>query len=656
MTVDLTEPSWYLATTLVERASLLQSSSASIESIHLEEESAERRIERWRSERKFVGNESLFAERLAMDGISENDLRYLLGEPAQTIRDRFIERPAWLLELARAFSRHPRIKAEKASAERSAEGTAGFLNLIEPLILQGRERLRQGVRTVVRGNPDTPFDPSKTEGLLFTNLLEQLLRKLNRTMVLELNVARMQDLLHGDTPEERFQSFIEHLRRDDVALEILREYPVLARQIVVCVDQWVQSSVEFVCRLVEDWESIREVFPLESNPGELVTLESSAGDRHRGGRSVHVLKFGSGFQLVYKPRSVAVDLHFQELLLWLNERGNHPPFQTLTMLNCGTHGWVEHAEAHECKSVEGVERFYERQGGYLALLYSLHATDFHFENLIAAGEHPILVDLEALFHPSTLGEERTETTLPSSNDRKYSVMAVGLLPQSLIRDEEQKEGIEFSGLGGDANQVSTHRIPYLKNAATDEMRITRDHVEIKGSENLPTLNESTVDVFEYTESIVAGFTKVYRLLVQHRDELLSNSGPLSKFANDQTRYISRPTQTYAKALEESFHPDLLRDGLDRDRFFDNLWVSREGSHKLNRLFPHEREDLLRGDIPVFTTRPDSKDLWSSSDQQIVEYFDDSAFTLVCKRIRNLNCDDLEKQTWFIRASFDSSLG
>ena len=40
-----------------------------------------------------------------------------------------------------------------------------------------------------------------------------------------------------------------------------------------------------------------------------------------------------------------------------------------------------------------MKRFYERQGGYLALLYMLQATDFHHENLIAAGEHPVLLDL-----------------------------------------------------------------------------------------------------------------------------------------------------------------------------------------------------------------------------------------------------------------------
>ena len=47
-----------------------------------------------------------------------------------------------------------------------------------------------------------------------------------------------------------------------------------------------------------------------------------------------------------------------------------------------------------------MRRFYHRQGALLALLYVLDGTDMHYENLIAVGEQPVLVDVETLFHPS----------------------------------------------------------------------------------------------------------------------------------------------------------------------------------------------------------------------------------------------------------------
>src|SRR6185369_4077964 len=104
----------------------------------------------------------------------------------------------------------------------------------------------------------------------------------------------------------------------------------------------------------------------------------------------------------------------------------------------GSYGWIEFVLAQSCTSVAEVRRFYQRQGGYLALLYALEATDLHFENLIAAGEHPILVDLETLFHQrlSVAGMDDTDQL---ANRALYdSVLRVGLLPQRLWSNGESE--------------------------------------------------------------------------------------------------------------------------------------------------------------------------------------------------------------------------
>ena len=126
----------------------------------------------------------------------------------------------------------------------------------------------------------------------------------------------------------------------------------------------------------------------------LVSLDDSKGDQHRDGRSVLIATFNSGFRIVYKPRPLAVAMHFQELLNWLNDRGAEPPLRTIRILDRGAYGWIEFIAPQGCGSGDEVRRFYARQGEYLALLYALEATDFHYENVIAVGEHPILVDLE----------------------------------------------------------------------------------------------------------------------------------------------------------------------------------------------------------------------------------------------------------------------
>ena len=182
-------------------------------------------------------------------------------------------------------------------------------------------------------------------------------------------------------------------------LSLLEEYAVLARQLVEALDRWVACQLELLERLCADWEQIRSIFLPDRDPGVIVEIRQGAGDTHQGGHSVTILTWSSGFRLVYKPRPMSLDVHFQELLAWLNAQGHKPAFRTLTIVDKQTYGWSEFVLAHDCASREEVERFYQRQGGYLALLYTLEATDFHAENLIACGENPILIDLEALFQP-----------------------------------------------------------------------------------------------------------------------------------------------------------------------------------------------------------------------------------------------------------------
>src|SRR5437667_254990 len=118
--------------------------------------------------------------------------------------------------------------------------------MIGPLIERGLERLRAGVQTLCENHSDAPIDPHNIEGLLIQGLLASLMWKLTRTMVLELNVARLEGQLLGDSPAERYQSFLDLLRQPGFAIRILREYPVLARQLEVCTDHWVNYSLEFL--------------------------------------------------------------------------------------------------------------------------------------------------------------------------------------------------------------------------------------------------------------------------------------------------------------------------------------------------------------------------------------------------------------------------
>src|SRR5262245_37573278 len=295
-------------------------------------------------------------------------------------------------------------------------------------------------------------------------------------------------------------------------------------------------------------------------------------DTYLVGRTVATLSFsssGSCFKLVYKPRSLAIERHFQELLAWLNDRGAHPQFRLMRVIDRCEYGWAEFISAAGCDSQEEVERFYRRQGAYLALLYGLEAIDFHSENLIAAGEHPVLIDLESLFHAREKFERASESeaVAEANNAINNSVIRIGLLPVRIWGNDEA-DGIDLSGLGGAEGQLSPTPSPYWEGAGTDEMRLERKRMQIHGSRNRPTLEGRPLSAIDNVEEILDGFTGMYQLLHRYRDELIS--GPLASFADDESRCVLRPTMIYGWTLRESLHPDLQRDALDRDRFLERM--------------------------------------------------------------------------------------
>lgn len=625
------DSAWCRARTLKERI------AASSENLVYDVELGKKRLQKWKSESTFADG-SLFDQRLAQDGITEAEFSQILGVNVAPISSE------WLREFEEAYENLDAsdIKTLLSDASLSRHPNFMFLNAIAPLLAQGIITLKSGLNNL----PNLPDNLKNIHDILLEGLPEQLLFMVNSTLVLEMNVSRLQGLLTGNHPQERFASFIKRLENPEIQLTLWEEYPVLAKQVLAAINRWVENSVEFIQHLCHDWRDIHNHFQPVNNPGKLIKIKRGAGDSHNNGKSVIILTFASGWQLVYKPRALAVDEHFQNLLLWLNQKGFQPAFRTLQILNRDNYGWVEFVNPQQCHSADAVKRFYQRQGGYLALLYALEATDFHFENLIAAGEHPVLIDLESLFHP------RSEILITAADNLNRnmvadSVLRVGLLPQ-ITWGNTEAAGIDLSGLGGAKGQLTPEKVPKLVQVGTDTMRVERQQAVIPGSQNRPQLNQQEVNVQEYTDAITEGFTAVYGILLQHRPELLKI---LDGFAADEVRVVMRASRTYALLLRESYHPDFLRDALDRDRLFDKLWIDVKNRPQLSQIITAESDALWKSDIPLFTTYPHSRDLYHrDTDLHIRNFFPQSGIELVHHRLNNFSEKDLQKQTWFIQAA------
>lgn len=638
----LSQSEWSQASTLAERqATLRAKSTENGQQWPYDRALAERRHQKWLQQTPFE-QENYFAAHLKQDNLTEEDFLVLLGETPEDLQARLSEKPAWLQILFDTFS----TAFSPDELPGYVQPSGGFLPALAPFLKRGYARLCAHLQALASTTTARPFD-TNTVGMLFLPHLAGRLAQLStKALTLELNIARMEGRLAGETTVERFQAFARELTDSAKMLDFLRLYPVLARKLITVTDFWETSSLEILTRLYHDWPEICTTFSPESEPGPLTAVEVGIGDTHRQGHSVVKVTFASGFCLIYKPKSLHIDRQFAQLLQQLHEWDTHLLLRVARVIDHDTYGWAEYITAQECNTPEEVERFYQRLGSLLTLLYVLDATDMHIENVIASGEHPILIDLETLLHPD-MPLDKSSLSSPGARLLQTSVMSSGLLPREVWR-QGKSDGIDISGLGGRGGQLIPSPVALFKEIGTDQMRLVREHIEVTEHQNRPRLAGNAVDFAAYFEQFQQGFVDMYHLLLAHRQELLEQQLPL--FAHTKIRFLARPTLQYAHLLSEGTHPTLLLNALDQERFYDRLWALVPHLSAMERLIHAEQSDLHVGDIPMFWTYTDSRDLYTSQDECIPDFFQASSLANVQHKIGQLSEQDLAQQTWIIQAS------
>ena len=603
------------------------------------DERADRRLRRWQEQAPFASAD-WFARRLAADGLNAERLRALLAESADSLAERVTAEP-WIDWLASSFeSRAPAPEIPKDSA---------FAVLFGPLLGAAKERLLGELADV--STAPCLGRLSHVVDRLLQSLIADSHRMAERTMILELNVAGLRGQLAGDTPRDRYHAFTRLLSDPGRAIELLTEYPVLARQVTITAAQWVRTSSSLLRRLVHDQQALAETFGGGRPLGSLDDVRSGLGDRHRGGACVAQLAFTNGVLVMYKPRSVSVDAHFQRLIEWLNPGLRHP-LRTFTCLLRDGYGWVEHVASEPCRTPGELQGLYRRSGSLLALLYLLDAIDCHAHNVIVAGDQPIVVDLETLLQPLVAqpGKPLSVADQLAHIGAVSSVLRPGMLPHRAWASDGGS-GVDVSALGWRPGQIDPLDGPVAVEAGTDRMRVEYRPVPLGELDRGPPALGRPSGLLEFLDDFDAGFCEAYEHFTGRRQEL---SALVMAFADHEIRLLRRDTRDYATLLRSSFHPDLLRDGLDRDRHFDRLWALAAHDESVLPFLPHERRDLWNNDIPLFITRPSAADLVGTDGTSLGNLVERPAIEAVLAKIERLGADDLDRQRWIYRSAISIS--
>lgn len=602
------------------------------------------RLIQW-CDRAARGDYEAFARRLDWDGHDLSHARSALEAP------RHSSEPAqpwvYLLDDALAAARrsgqlasHSAIPGDRAI--RKGEPVP-FAEILLPIVTTARRRLR-----AVAGDAERAGLSDEALSALEHGLLQQLSHLCEPTLRVALGVFQARHssgwlaagsaLWNGAGPPDDFTA---HMLQSGLEA-LLEEHSALARLLATRVSFWIEATAELLQRLASDRRALDAGFGSAGPLGSVLGVQADLSDSHSRGRTVSVLTFESGTKVVYKPRNIAMERVFNELLEWINQRAPDPALRTLRVLDRGAYGWVEFAAAQDCNDSVEVERYYHRAGRLLCLAHALGAGDLHRENVVASGEHPVLIDLEVLMTP-----RRTE---PRFGESKYWLHALRLRDESVLRTlllpyrQVTQKGMTAEGGGLGAMGSALKRGP---SGTADNGNHTERTV------NLPVLHGRPIPAGEQQTALIAGFTDMYRFLMDRKQELLGADSPFTAFADQPVRIILRPTAVYRAALNRALHPNFLKEGIDRSIELETLrrpvlWTKQKPV--LWAAYGSEQQELERGDVPICHTSSTSRDLHTGCCGTIADFAENSGYEESRARVAALDPEDLERQVQFIRVA------
>lgn len=600
-------------------------------------------VDRW-CETSARGNATLFAERIAAlrrtgTGSTTTGSERCPGQGSQLesgtnpIHLALAERlPDWMAPLCEAAEPTDADGTATSAAsmtvgtnrgEEGTDSTTVLATLIDPLVRCAKSRL------LARWEPSPAVSPTVLLDLEAS--LRRYLASLLQTCA-DTEFAKYLDTLDSADRAAAWDTWIGR-ERETGLFGLWRTYPVLARLVGVAILNWVDRASDLLQRLVRDWNTI-ELVIAKARLSRATRVRTGLSDPHEGHATVAIVEFesnqGHTVRVVYKPRNQATELLWTAVVRWGNDHGLDlgPPLRIV--LGDG-YGWTEYAEHLPVADAPGVDRFYRRIGKVMALMHALGGTDLHWENVIARADQPVVIDAETVLQPAISGEDGAAGSPPGSGTD--SVLDQSLLPRWLRIDQK---AVDISALGAGSHRARHRsRLLWTDACTADARLVSRVISDSPDTGAAVILNSHAVRPEEHADQIQSGFREAWDLIAEHADSLLS--GPLARIDRVEVRVLIRMTRAYARVLQTSMEPFLLRDGASRSIHLDHVaraLLDRDDRSCSLTIADLEREQLENGDIPRFLASADATGLEDEIGRTAL-LFDESAAARTRRRIRTI---------------------
>jgi type 2 lantibiotic biosynthesis protein LanM len=597
------------------------------------------------------GDHNAFQRRLSWDGLDERAAQRAVA-PVRLRRGALL--PAWTTTLAEVARLTGCCPAEDRCIDR--EDAVAFEDLLIPFVVTARSTCKSQADRAY-----ATFTPAAHQALEHS-LLKLLSGIAARTLLVEF-VADMADedsaldLLADTAPRrERYKDFVARMRSGGL-IGFFQEYAGLARMLANTVTLWASATSELLQRFCRDRESICHAFGIHDHP-TVAAFEPCSSDPHHGLRAVAMLRLESGERIIYKPRTIRDEALWNELLELCNHLGAPIDFRSYRVLEYGDYGWTEYVPGAPCHDAKEVRRYVTRAGALLALVYLLGGTDCHADNIIPAGEYPVLIDVETMLAPKPVDcSARTDAVRAAHKLLWESALSSYLLPRWSrgLNDDEVIDASAFGAIPGEAAVFG----PRWADVNTDRMRLVRFVPPRERNPAASTDAGLPRAVSQREGELVTGFQAMYKFLASHRDQLLLPASPFQQLRGATVRFVYRNTAIYAAVLDRLTTPRYFRDGAERSIEIEELAYGALAAERCDgrpgwaEIWRSEREAVERGDVPHFTATPGGLSLNSGSREVVPSWFPERSHDLALDRLDSLSDVDLGLQVDLIRSAIRS---
>lgn len=472
------------------------------------------------------------------------------------------------------------------------------------------------------------------------HIYEEFLGISKMVLIYELHCYREAGLLIGDSSEERFESYNEIVGTEEFHHYIEKNYPVLEYLFQRKMEHAVKCVESISEAFINDKEELSNVFGKKF--GKIDDMEIGNGDTHQLGKTVAILTGDFG-KVVYKSRDFYNDSALNDIVEFLNRYSIRCKLKKNRVLGKKGYGWQEFIETKECINDEEVARFYYREGIYLAIFYIFNSGDMHYENIIADGEYPRMIDTETLVTLS--GYKNISLKENVHNFARDNVLSTSFLP---IKNKRNVMDVDLCGLSG-GNLKSQKMKEYdIENYGTDQMKLVRKYIcQQMEQTNIPKMNGEQVDILAWREQLIEGFEDAMNIFYKNKEQL-SECIAKSDIKYSHQRQLFRNTYSYAKFLQTGCYPTYLTSLEQRKKLFEKM---RNSGNIKNQRVEHEISLLMEGCIPAYYSMFEERTLYSNGKVIQTEFFNQSGNETVTYKISSLSPETIRLQKHIINLSY-----